>query len=437
VDTRSPSKRMASRRFRRAQRGSMTAQFLVVLVPVFFGMLGFAIDLGQLYLIRGELKTAANAMAMASAAKLIGTAESTNDAIVAAQLSVSPQNGGAANKYNFGSITIGETSGFLTSAIADPGFYATTVDAIGESATASGATVTGSTAKDVRITILADAPLTFWSFLSLGQAKKTSVGAKAVAGMSAPLCTACGTVLPYAIQAVDATDSTDFGLVPATRYTFGFMCRGTPPGLLSGTTARLTYLILNRYDTNATLYPDESSQLYRIGAGGLPPNIAGPTLACLQVNAAELIWANAAPMACTANTVPSDVSNLLCGLTARFDPTTIPTACSNVVQADVIASAFSADTDLTDLDDYTAYVGNQRRILTVAVVDTLDPVNPMNVLGFRQFLLEPNQNTTNVDPTDLNARFVALYIGSVVPVQQGRFSGCTQTAGPGKVVLHQ
>src|SRR5258708_28459737 len=107
----------------------MTAQFLVVLVPVFFGMLGFAIDLGQLYLIRGELKTAANAMAMASAAKLIGTAQSTNDAIIAAQLSISPQNGAAANKYNFGSLTIGDTSGFLTSAASDPGFYASAVDA--------------------------------------------------------------------------------------------------------------------------------------------------------------------------------------------------------------------------------------------------------------------------------------------------------------------
>jgi hypothetical protein len=38
---------------------------LVILVPVLFGFMGFAIDLGRMYLIRGELNTAANAMAVA------------------------------------------------------------------------------------------------------------------------------------------------------------------------------------------------------------------------------------------------------------------------------------------------------------------------------------------------------------------------------------
>ena len=61
----------------------------------------------------------------------------------------------------------------------------------------------------------------------------------------------------------------------------------------------------------------------------------------------------------------------------------------------------------------------------------------MMVLGFRQFLVDPNPDATNINPTDQNGRFVALYIGSVAPVKQGRFDGCTQAAGPGKVVLHQ
>jgi len=42
-----------------------------------------------------------------------------------------------------------------------------------------------------------------------------------------------------------------------------------------------------------------------------------------------------------------------------------------------------------------------------------------------------------VIPADPNGRFLAIYIGSVAPVKQGRFDGCQQTAGPGKVVLHQ
>ena len=52
----------------------MSLQMLVILVPVIFGMMGFALDLGQLYLIRGELNQAAIAMAVAAAAQLNGTA---------------------------------------------------------------------------------------------------------------------------------------------------------------------------------------------------------------------------------------------------------------------------------------------------------------------------------------------------------------------------
>ena len=52
------------------ERGATTIQLLVILVPVLFGFIGFAVDLGQLYLVRGELKVAANSMALAAAQKL-------------------------------------------------------------------------------------------------------------------------------------------------------------------------------------------------------------------------------------------------------------------------------------------------------------------------------------------------------------------------------
>jgi hypothetical protein len=61
----------------------------------------------------------------------------------------------------------------------------------------------------------------------------------------------------------------------------------------------------------------------------------------------------------------------------------------------------------------------------------------MTVLGFRQFFIEPFPNDVTLNPSDVNARFAALYIGSVMPVRQGAFSGCQITNGPGKVVLHQ
>jgi len=64
----------------------------------------------------------------------------------------------------------------------------------------------------------------------------------------------------------------------------------------------------------------------------------------------------------------------------------------------------------------------------------------MTVLGFRQFLLEPGF----LNPADTYGRFVAQYIGSPAPVQQGWFDdhfkarlSVPVASGPGKVVLHR
>jgi hypothetical protein len=186
---------------------------------------------------------------------------------------------------------------------------------------------------------------------------------------------------------------------------------------------------------DATLFPDESSQLFRIGASGLPAN-NNPARACFTVNAAEQVWANAAPLACNANQVPEIVTNLACGIANRFN-VTLQTGCTEIPEVETIASAYTADTDVTNLDDYAAYTGNLRRIITVPVVDMLTTGGSMTILGFRQFLVQPNMNDVSTNPNDANARFVVTYIGSVVPVRQGSFGGCTQTTGPGKVVLHQ
>jgi hypothetical protein len=85
-------------------------------------------------------------------------------------------------------------------------------------------------------------------------------------------------------------------------------------------------------------------------------------------------------------------------------------------------------------------------VITVPVVDVLavNTGTPMTVLGFRQFLLQPNPDGTPFNPSDPNGRFVATYIGSPMPVKQGyvddRFGlSCPApvTSGPGKVVLHR
>jgi uncharacterized membrane protein len=181
------------------QSGAMSIQMLVLLVPVVFGLMGFAVDLGRLYLIRGELTQTAESMATAAAARLIGTETATADATTAMRLN--------SGNYNFGSLPIGDSSTFLASEVPDPTYFATAASAIGDDSSTDSAG--GTTAKYVRVNITADAPLLFWSLLSLGQSRKTSIAAVGVAGISAPLCTACG-IEPFAVAALSTEDTTDF-----------------------------------------------------------------------------------------------------------------------------------------------------------------------------------------------------------------------------------
>jgi Flp pilus assembly protein TadG len=408
----------------------MAVQLIVVLVPVIFGLIGFAVDLGTLYTIRSELKTAANAMAVAAAQRLIGTGQGLSDATVASHLAVDNSTG-FGDKYNFGGTVIGDTSGFLTSNVPDPSFFSTLQDALAATdATGGGGS---SDARHARVTITADAPLTFWRFLTLGLAGKTTISASAVAGISAPLCTAC-TIEAFAVPALDSGDSTDFGYVQGTVYTLAYNCTGPfPPGPLPNTVRRIDYLLLNRLDTNATVYTDETTQLFRMGANGLPGNHSNP---CFTLNADEVIWATALPLACALNRPPAVLPSAICGLSTRVGATA-PSSCSIIPDYDTLASIYPPDTDSNQIDDYSSYTGNGRRVITIPIVDVLNPTGNMRVLGFRQFLVEPSQGQTNINPNDVDARFGAMYIGSVAPVRQGRFDGCQVSSGPGKVVLHQ
>jgi Flp pilus assembly protein TadG len=412
------------------ERGVTTIQLLVILVPVLFGFIGFAVDLGQLYLIRGELKVAANSMALAAAQKLIGTDQGITDATNAAHLAID-NSSGFGNKYNFGGLAIGQTNGFLTSSAPDPSYFATLQDAITGANSGGGG---GADSRHARVTITADAPLTFWRFLPLATDGKVSVAAQAVAGISAPLCTACG-IENFAIAALDVNDTTDFGFVADTQYTLGYSCTGVPtPAGLAGAPQRLAYILLNRLNASTTVFTDENAQMFRIGAGGLPGN-TDSTQACFSINNTETIWVDAIPAACAA-TVNSPVTSGLCGLDARFEPSP-QSVCQGIPDVSTLSGIYNPDTDTSSIDAYASYAGNGRRVITIPIVDTLNPTGSMTVLGFRQFLVEPNPNLSNINPADQDGRFIVLYIGSVVPVQQGRFDGCQISAGPGKVVLHQ
>ena len=436
----------ASKR-RHAQRGAVSFQLLILFVPVILGFIGFAVDLGRLYMVRSELKVAANAMALSAAQQLIGTSAASGNAS-AISLNTVETGSGYGNKYDFAGININDSGGTYISTVVDPTYYAASADAL----SASGSTADSITAKYVKLQITGEAPVVFWSFLSLAQDRKVNVIAQAIAGISAPLCTACA-IDPVAVGALvaDGSDPIDYGFVAGTRYTFAYSCNGNPPvSGLTGAAQVIPYLLLDRYNQSATLFPDEGSQLFRIGAQGLPPtnpydstlvNTNGLPLGCIQIGATETLWASATPQACSATSPQASVLNYTCGMAGRFDPN-VPDACTNIAEVGSISTINPADTDLTDLDDYTAYVGNMRRIITVPIVDALS-TGAMTVLAYRQFLVEPDPGNATITPQDANSRFVALYIGSVMPIKGSvpprpdNTLSCTITSGPGKVVLLQ
>ena len=419
----------------RKRKGAAAIMTAVLLVPVLFGFIGFAVDLGILYSVRGELKTAAGSMALAAAQQLIGTDTATAAANTAALVTVETTSG-FGNRYYFHGLPIGTTTGSQVSTIADPVYYGTLASVLADPTGSAGS---GSAqAKYVRISLTGQPQLLFWSFMPLLTSRNVNVLATAVAGISAPLCQACG-IEPIAVAAIDPSDTTDFGFALGTKYSFGYLC--TPfggvsaPPTLAGATQNVTYLLLNRLDTNTAVFPSEDSQAFRDGAGGLPGN-TNSAQACFRINNTETIWASAAVLPCSPGQVATTVSDALCGLDTRFESATQP-ACANVTSIDTLATAYQPDTDANDYGVYTDYTGDGRRIITIPVVDALSSTSSMTVLAFRQFLLVPTQGAFTLNPADAYGRFVAMYIGSVAPVPQGRFDGCTQTAGPGKVVLHQ
>ena len=417
-----------------SQRGAITIQVLILLVPVIMGLIGFAFDLGRLYSARNDLKNAANSMAMAMAGQLIGTDASTGTAPLVGQLTID-NSGGLGNKYDFNGNVLGQDNGALTNTVGDPQFYSTLSDAIGSSNEGSGNTVSGSAAKYVRININGETPLVFWNFLSLVQNRRTLVQATAVAGVSAPLCTTCS-IEPIALPAQDQTDLVDFGFVAGNVYTLAYLCTGNgTPAVLPGGGPVLRYALLNRLSTSSSIFAGETSQVLRMGADGLPPSTVQGD-ACFFLNTAEAIWATATPVTCINPSVNTTVQAFVCGLGLRFE-STLQDVCTVIPESDSIATIYSQDADLSSVTDYTQYVGQGRRVITIPIVDSTADTAAMTVLGFRQFLVEPNQGAVTVAAADAASRFIVMYLGTVKPVRQGSFGGCSQTAGPGKVVLHR
>src|SRR5262249_36740878 len=154
----------------------------------------FATDFGRMYLIQGELQTAADAAALAAATQLTGTQSSSehgNDQITASFDTTT----GNDNRFNLrlNSISSSGGTGLVTTQAND--YFSTLADAM---ANVNGGQTggmdwgSGSYPKYVRVQITAQAPVLFLPIFNRSFTSLPTVTAKSVAGLSAPICSACG-----------------------------------------------------------------------------------------------------------------------------------------------------------------------------------------------------------------------------------------------------
>jgi Flp pilus assembly protein TadG len=414
----------------RSDRGAATVYFLLLTIVV-LGLLVFATDVGRLYLIQGELQTAADAAALAAATRLQGTASATGHAANQITASFDSTNGND-NRFNLRLNQIGASGSLATTTQVD--YFSTLEDAIAN--VNSGQTgaidwATGLYPKYVRVQITAQAPVAFAPSLTR-TAGFPSITVSAIAGLSTAICTACGIEgLAIVDQSGDTDDPVNYGLMPGAFYTLSLTTSNPFLGSLPNTVGTVQYVILNHTPSGAAGL-DSDSSFFELGAAAISntPGLDPP--GAVSVGSVEVINPDYAPA--NINTIGRDI---LCGMNVRF--AVAETACDPFAD---LAAQFTADSDAagdrdadTGLQDYAVgYDGNARRILTLPVVDAPDT---LNVLNFRQFLVEPAATTQGVDVSASNGAFRAQYLGMPVPMRCGGVGGfCNNAAGPGRSVLH-
>jgi len=425
-----------------SERGAATIYFVLFLTAI-SGLLVMATDVGRLYVIQGELQTAADAAALAAATRLVGTANATSLAMDQLTASFDAATGND-NRFNLRLNQIGAGgSDLLTSRNFD--YFATLLDAQNNANGGQTGSIdwsSGAYPKYVRIQITAESPTLFLPLLNRAAGRRPTVAVSAVAGISGPMCSACG-IDGMATVAIDTSDTVNYGFTPGGFYTLFLTRSQRPAGVvtpapLQGTSLSVQYAILNHVPSGPSNLDLEGS-LFEIGASGLSSSAGLTPSAYVTIDTTEAGYPD------LQGTVGQDV---LCGLNIRF-AVQPQNNCTGIAGGEFMSLAplFTADTDVgggsyaagDGLQDYASeYDGNFRRVLTLAVVDGSDS---LNVLNFRQFLIEmspPSATVTQGLNTALaTGAFRAQYIGASVPLRCGSVGGvCRVSLGVGRVVLH-
>jgi Flp pilus assembly protein TadG len=171
---------------------------------VMVGSLGLVFDAGQMFILKNELQTFADASAMAAVSKLDGSqtgVQTANSVATAGPLGTTKPNG-----YNFDTITITNiTTGFASTFTGVYDNYAT-----------ANSTPTN-TFRFISVVATQNLDLSFMPVLQA--ASSIPISAKAVAGQQAVSDVTNAGVVPFAPDAHNPSDTTNFGFVPGQEYT--------------------------------------------------------------------------------------------------------------------------------------------------------------------------------------------------------------------------
>lgn len=432
-----------------AQRGAATVYFLFMTVVV-FALMVMATDFGRLYVVQGELQSAAEAAALGAARRLVGTTNATIRADDQVTTSFDTTTGND-NRFNLrqNQIGISAGSGLVTTTAVD--YFATLLDALAQLNGGQAGGIDWSSGvypKYVSVRITAQAPMLFVPLVNRTANAQPSVSVAAIAGISGPMCSVCGIDGFAVVDQSAGLDPLNYGFVPGSFYTLYLtpaqQAPNNPvtPAPQAGTVAAVQYAILNHIPAGPADL-DLDGSLFELGAGGISTNPELTPPGIVSIETTEVAYPDLRGNTSAGTSVGRDI---LCGLNARFgvDPSTNACGVVDAAQFVALAPLFSADTDVgadtyaagVGLQDYaTEYDGSLRRILTVAIVDAADSLTVMN---FRQFLIEMSPNVAQgLDPTPGSGVFRVQYIGMPVPLRCGGVGGvCTITAGVGRVVLH-
>ena len=357
-------RRNTSGSYRSVRRRGFVLVTMALTTAGIFGVVGLAVDIGRMFIVKNEVQVYCDAAAVAAAQVLDGTSTGLGRAGSAVTAST--------NKWNFSTASVSGASVTFATAAAGP-WVASPNPATGYSY--------------ARVTASAPVSLYFLPLVT-GQGSFT-VTATAAAGQ-VPITSLSRGMAPYTAVSTDTTGP-DFGLVAGNSYSIHWPTyNGNRHGCSQDTPDKCFNSSPCSGDTSTSEWAVVSnwgSQYHGYWGSNSASDIAAEVMNTIQL----------APLS-----VGDNLDSLL-------------TPGNKQSEAGVLDQRASQDTNTSDNtpSDYLASAShNGRRLLPVAIVDPVDSTHT-TVIGFGQFLLQANGSPSNYykKGTNGNDPYCALYVG--------------------------